>query len=248
MGMKFLRLAFSFLTVIPMPEEDNVQISDLGRSAGWYPLVGAVIGGTVVVVRWGVGLLFPPFAAAVLATGAWVLLTGGLHLDGLADCCDGMLAAATPTKRLEIMQDSRLGTFGGAGLVLHLLLKVSLLSVLSGMNLVWGVPLAAILGRWMVLLGAGQPQARSSGLGVAFTTGMRWPIYFAAAVLPLGFAFAAGIRGIAAIAAAHLTGMVLFILARRRLGGVTGDVLGMLIELSEAAVLLVFVGQWVNVV
>jgi adenosylcobinamide-GDP ribazoletransferase len=242
--MKTLRIALGFLTIIPVATDENTEIVDLSRSARWFPLVGALLGGVVALTRWGAGLFLPPFAAAVLAAGCWVLLTGGLHMDGLADCCDGMLAAATAERRLEIMKDPRLGTFGGVGLVLHLLLKVALLATLSGISLVMAVLMAAILGRWMVLLAARQPQARSSGLGVFFASELHWFNYAAAGVLPLSIACLAGLRGIVAALVVHLAGLVVFRFSRRRLGGITGDVHGMLIELSEVIVLLVFAVQW----
>jgi adenosylcobinamide-GDP ribazoletransferase len=246
--MKFLRLAFSFLTIIPMPAEENVELQDLGRAAGWYPLVGALIGAAVALVMWGAGMIFPSLVAAVLAAAVWTLLTGGLHLDGLADCCDGMLAAAAPARRLEIMKDSRLGTFGGIGLIVQFALKVTLLSVLPGPVLILAVPLAAALGRWLVLLAARQPQARPGGLGAAFATGLGWRIFVGAALLPLALTVAAGWRGVIAALAAHLVAYLIFALARRRLGGVTGDVMGMVIELAEGAVLLVFAASWPPVV
>jgi adenosylcobinamide-GDP ribazoletransferase len=246
-GMKTLRLALSFLTIIPVPAEDQVELHDLGRSAGWYPLVGFLLGIVVAAFKWGAEAFFSPWIAAVLAAGLWVLLTGGLHLDGLADCCDGMLAAASPERRLEIMKDSRLGTFGGVGLILHLLLKVALLSALSG-GLLLAVPLAAAVGRWLVLLAAHQPQARPGGLGAAFAAGLHWRVDAGAAILPLGLILALGLRGMLAALAALLVAFAVLGLARRRLGGVTGDVMGMVIELAELAVLLGFVAAWPPVV
>lgn len=241
--MKYWRIALGFLTVIPVATVEDVDRDDLGRSAGWYPLVGVFIGAVVALVKWIAGFFISPFAAAVLAAGCWILLTGGLHLDGLADCCDGMLVAATPERRLEIMKDSRLGTFGVTGLVLHLLLKIAFLSVLSGINLALAVPLAASLGRWMVLLAARQPLAKSEGLGAAFATHLKAGTYFAALILPLGLACAAGVRGGAAFLFVHLTGWAVFRFSKHRIGGLTGDVYGMLIELSEIIVLLVFSAQ-----
>lgn len=242
--MKYLRLAISFLTIIPMPAEEHVELSDLGRAAGWYPLVGALIGAAVALIKWGADLFFPPFVSAVLAIAVWALLTGGLHLDGLADCCDGMLAAASPPRRLEIMKDSRLGTFGGTGLVLQLVLKTALLAALSGKVLFLALPLAAALGRWLVLLSAHQPQARAGGLGAAFAAGLGGRVYLGALLLPLTGVAISGVRGLAAALTAHAAGYSIFHLARRRLGGVTGDVLGMVIELTETAVLGVFVATW----
>ncbi len=187
--MKYLRLAFGFLTIIPVAVDEDVESFDLGRSAGWYPLVGVFIGAVVALIRWVAGLIVPPFAAAVLSTGSWVMLTGGLHLDGLADCCDGMLVAATPERRLEIMKDSRLGTFGVTGLVLHLLLKIGLLLTLSGAQLAVAVPLATALGRWMVLLAVRQPIARAGGLGATLSSGVQWKTIAVASVLPIGVYF-----------------------------------------------------------
>lgn len=242
--MKYFQLALSFLTIIPTYIDEEVKIDDLGRAAGWFPFVGAMIGTVVVLVRWGAELFVSPLIAAILAVVFWSMLTGGLHLDGLADCCDGMLAAATPERRLEIMKDPRLGTFGGAGLILHLMLKVVLLSTLSGLSIVWGVALATSLGRWIVLLAARQPQARPDGLGAGFASGLRWPMIFVAGVLPITFAALAGIRGLVSIVMVCLVGWIVFWVVRRRLNGMTGDVFGMLIELSEVIVLLVFAVQW----
>ena len=198
----------------------------------------------MALIRLGLGYFLPPIVAAVLAAGCWVVFTGGLHLDGLADCCDGMMAAATPERRLAIMKDSRLGTFGGAGLALHLMLKVALLSSMSSISLALTVPMAACLGRWMVLLVVRQPLARSAGLGEAFVKGMNWKTLAAASILPFGFVTFAGLHGLAGLVATCLIGLLIIFLARRRLGGMTGDVFGLLIEISEIVVLLVFAVQW----
>jgi len=242
--MKYLRLAFSFLTIIPVKIDENVDIGDLDKAAGWFPFVGLLIGGIVALLRWGAGYILPPFVAAVLSVGCWVFLTGGLHLDGLVDCCDGLLAATTPERRLAIMKDPRLGTFGGAGLALHLMLKVVLLAALSGVSMVLAVLLATALGRWMVLVAARQPQARPDGLGAAFAADLRWFIYLAAGLLPLAIVSLAGVRGVLAVVIVLLGSVAVFRLSKRRLGGMTGDVYGMLIELSEALVLIIFAVQW----
>jgi adenosylcobinamide-GDP ribazoletransferase len=129
------------------------------------------------------------------------------------------------------------------GLILHLLLKVALLSALSG-GLLLAVPLAAAVGRWLVLLAAHQPQARPGGLGAAFAAGLHWRVDAGAAILPLGLILALGLRGMLAALAALLVAFAVLGLARRRLGGVTGDVMGMVIELAELAVLLGFLAAW----
>ncbi len=239
--MKYLRLAFSFLTTLPVRAPASFEPGDLGRSAAWYPLVGAVLGVLVAAAYVLLKMIFPPLLAAALGVGLWVWLTGGLHLDGLADCCDGLLNASTPERRLEIMRDPRLGTFGGAGLILQILLKV--LAVLS-LPVGWpgwaALILAPALGRWMILLGGRQPQARPGGLGADFALGLQTRHFFLAALVPLVAAAAGGLRGGIAVLLAHLTTWGIFTLARKRLNGVTGDVYGAAVELSELAVLLAF--------
>ena len=120
--MKHLLIAFNLMTTLPLPASKDWQTGDSGRASVWYPFVGLVIGGLTWLTWMGTTRFFPPLVAGILTLVVWVTLTGGLHLDGLADCCDGLLASTTVERRLEIMKDPRLGTFGGIGLVLTLLL------------------------------------------------------------------------------------------------------------------------------
>jgi adenosylcobinamide-GDP ribazoletransferase len=169
-----------------------------------------------------------------------VALSGGLHLDGLADCCDGLFASTSPAKRLEIMKDPRLGTFGGLGLLLVLLLKAAALSTLpvaSGP----GILLAATLGRWLILPAGLLPLAHPGGMGADFSAGLRRGAIVLGALFPLGLLVVTGLAGIAAMLCAILAGVWVLGLAMTRLKGVTGDVFGMLVEVSETVVLLVFV-------
>lgn len=221
-------------------------LEDIGRAAAWFPCVGLVVGGVtaggyILFLR-----LFPPLLAAALAVLLWVVLTGGLHLDGLADCCDGMLAAVSVERRIEIMHDPRLGPFGGVGLILVLLLKTTALVALAPLAprvMLVVLVLAAVLGRWMVLPLGLQPAVRSSGLGAAFVAGLKPGALILAALLPLILAAAGGWRGGTALLIVHLAGFGMGCLARNRLGGLTGDVYGMVIELAELCVLLTFAAR-----
>ncbi len=242
--MKRLQLALSFLTVIPMRVAGTLQPGDLGRAAAWFPLVGLMIGGLLAAAYLGLGRMFPGPLAAILVVALWAGLTGFLHLDGLADCFDGMLAAVAPERRLEIMKDPRLGTFGGAGLILHLLLKAGALAAITaapaaaaataavaapaaaGPAVILPLLLAPALARWLILLVARAPMARPGGLGAEFALGVTWRTYLYAALVPLGLAALGGLRALLAVAAAHLVAFGVVRLARARLGGVTGDVLG----------------------
>jgi adenosylcobinamide-GDP ribazoletransferase len=256
--MRRFRLALSFLTVLPVRISGEFHPGDLGRAAGWFPWVGLLLG---VILEAGKGLLdrfFPSLLAAAILTALWAGLTGGLHLDGLADCCDGLLAAVTPARRLEIMHDPRLGTFGGVGLILHILLKTLALAALAPVVLERGTtlpsqaatgllpgPLAALLlaptlSRWLLLPLGSQGMARPGGLGAEFSLGLKRSNIWLAALLPLALALLGGLRGLLAAALACLAAAGVARLARVRLGGLTGDILGLVVELAEMIVLLVF--------
>jgi adenosylcobinamide-GDP ribazoletransferase len=253
---KQLQLALGFLTVIPMRATGDGRITeafqpgDLGRAAAWFPAVGLMIGLLLAAAGFGLAWLFPDAQAsllrAVLIVALWAGLTGGLHLDGLADCCDGLLAAVSSERRLEIMKDPRLGTFGGAGLILLLLIKVSALAAIPGNSfsrMLFALLLAPALARWLILIAARQPMARPGGLGAEFSSGVTWRTFVYAALIPLAFLVMGGLRAVVAVALAHLAALGVIRLARSRLGGITGDVFGLMVELSEAVVLVVFAAR-----
>jgi len=169
----------------------------------------------------------------------WVALTGGLHLDGLADCCDGLLASTSVERRLEIMKDPRLGAFGGIGLILVLLLKAAALATLTPASS-FGIILAASLARWCILPAGLMTLARPSGLGADFAAGFRrWHI-FVGAIFPLGLALALGTRGVISLLAGWVAAALVLWLAKSRINGVTGDVFGLVVEVVETVSLLVF--------
>ena len=235
-----LRIAVSFLTVLPIRPPGDPQAGGLGRSSVWFPLVGALLG-CLLACGWLVlRLLFPEWLAAGLVVVLWAALTGGLHLDGLADCCDGLLSMTRPERRLEIMRDPRLGAFGGAGLALFLLIKVSALASIAPQRVLLALVLAPVLGRWLILLMAGQPMARPGGLGSEFARSSSWRCLLLAGLVPLGLVAMGGVRALMAAALAHMAAFAVLNLAKTRLGGITGDVMGLTVELGELAVLLVY--------
>jgi adenosylcobinamide-GDP ribazoletransferase len=243
--MYYLSLALGFLTAWPV-KTAAPRPGDLGRSAGWFTTVGLLIGAVLAAVHWGLGQLFPPLLAAGLVVALWAALTGGLHLDGLADCGDGLLSAVSAERRLEIMRDPRLGSFGGLTLFLYLLLKVAAVAALPA-----STPLAAFalcfspaLARWLLLLAARQPSARPAGMGAAFTQGLTPVLIVVAALVPLALMVLGGWVAVAAAGLALLVTVGVVLLARTLLGGVTGDVFGLTVELAELAVLLVFAAHW----
>lgn len=238
--MKSLRIAFNLLTTLPIRAPDNWQHGDSGRSAGWYPFVGLILGLLIAAVHALALLLFPPLISGALALGLWVALTGGLHLDGLSDCCDGLLYPGAPEKRLEIMRDPRVGAFGALGLGLALLLKFAALASLAPERAMLAVLLAASLGRWVVLLAGFQPLARSggAGMGADFAAGLRKSSLAWGALIPLGLTLALGLHGLLAAALGLFTAFGLLRFARARIGGVSGDVFGLLVEAVEIVILI----------
>lgn len=236
--MSGFRLALGFLTVLPVPPA-AYQPGGLGKSAGWFPVVGLLLGllltGAHVLAAHMVGV----FPAAVLAVVLWAVLTGGLHLDGLADCCDGLLVSAPRARRLEILRDPRVGSFAVTGLVLALLLKTAAVYALPAAAP--GLLLAPAWARWWILVAARRPAARPGGMGSSFAAGLTGRTLAAAAVLPL-LLLAVGawwdLRSLFGAALSGLACLGVLRLAQARIGGVTGDVFGAVAELGEIAFLL----------
>jgi adenosylcobinamide-GDP ribazoletransferase len=237
-----LRLALSFLTILPVRPPREVSPAALAKSGLFFPAVGWLLGGLAADGAWlAARLHLSPLPAAVLLVALLAWLTRGLHLDGLADLLDGLGGGATPEKRLAIMKDSSIGVFGAAGLVLLLLAKASGLAVLlqkapagpsPALFLLAAPPIAA---RWGILLLAWRsPYPRPAGTGHPFvgriSTGL-----LAAAFLWLLPLFLFGTPALLVVLASLLPAFWLRLKARRALGGITGDVLGAACELGEAA-------------
>lgn len=237
--MRNLQIAFGLLTTLPVKLPEDWSAGDSGRAAVWYPLVGLAIGSLTWLAWKGAMLVLPAPVAAVLALVVWVLLTGGLHLDGLADCCDGLLASTAVERRLEIMKDPHVGTFGTIGLILVLLLKAAALASLGAVSSP-AILLAASLARWCILPAGLFRLARSSGMGVDFMSGFRRSFMLWGAVVPLTIAIFLGIEGMISMVAGVGSTVLILLFATSRIGGVTGDVFGLIVEIVETVVLLAF--------
>lgn len=235
-------MSLALLTTIPFRHPEDWQAGDGGRVAAWFPLVGALIGGVVWLAWSGLIQFFPPLLSGILTLAVWVALTGGLHLDGLADCCDGLLGVAGPARRLEIMKDPRLGAFGVIGLILILMLKGTALASLSSTTSA-GIFLAATLGRWCILPAGLLPAVSPGGMGADFVSGLQRRSLLLAGILPLGLAIILGMKGIVAMLIGLLAALVILAFAKTRIGGVNGDVFGCVVEVVETVVLLIFVAR-----
>jgi adenosylcobinamide-GDP ribazoletransferase len=219
----------------------------------WFGPVGVLIGGSVGVTWWVAGRWWAPLVAAALAVVADIALTGALHLDGLADTADGLIAPMPAERRLEVLRDPRAGAFGVVAVAAALVVRViTFASVDPGWRTALAVAaLWAVARTVMAVATLVLPYARAEGLASAFTGSGSTPWTVApvavAGALPavvLG-ALAPGpvVRGVGAVLVAALAGAAVLALARRRIGGFTGDVLGAAGVVAETAGLLVLAVQ-----
>jgi len=240
-------LAWRLLTVIPLPFisqnlDRPVHLArPAGKAAGYYPLVGIVLGLVLAGTGWLFFFLFPSGVASALVLVVWVGFTGMLHLDGFMDACDGLLPPRDPARRLEIMKDSRVGAFGVVGGVLLLLLKFNGLVALPDSSR-WAILIVVpTLARWtMTWAMIRYPLARTEGLGVLFIAGLGWRQVALASIVAAGIAFVLlGISGIILLAVAWLVTTLIARFAVARIGGLTGDIYGATCEVTETILLVV---------
>lgn len=235
--------AWHFLTAIPISRRHHDPTADeLAASMAWYSTVGLMIGGLLAfvdqVLRWWMAAE----VVSVLVIVLLVLLTRGLHQDGLADTVDGLAGGRTVDDRLRIMRDPNVGALGATGLFLSLLLRYAALLALPQP---WRLPVLLCMpavGRWaMVCVAWSSPYARrDGGLASAFLTNLSWH-HVLLSTLVLAVAVTAGLGAAPALATMGLGTLVVVLVrqgCRKWFGGVTGDVLGATNELIEILFLL----------
>jgi adenosylcobinamide-GDP ribazoletransferase len=244
--MRLYLIAMQFLTIIPLPFDTRCQKEDLGRSTACFPLVGLTIGGLLVGLYWLIEpWLSHSLVAAVLIT-ALVAMTGALHLDGLADVCDGLAARGSRERFLAIMKDSNVGAVGAVGLALGLLLKWQALLAVPA-EITWQTLLLfPTLGRFaQVLAMAGAKHARQEGLGAAFIQGMKSRHLLVALFITVAVCLALlPVKGLFVLTAVFAITLIIKGYFQNRLGGLTGDIIGCTCELSEILSLIVLSGGY----
>ncbi|MFC2022490.1 adenosylcobinamide-GDP ribazoletransferase [Chloroflexota bacterium] len=245
--MRFLA-ALSFLTIIPLPRRREVSPEELGRSIGYFPVVGVIIGLILAGLNWLLGLFLPSAVVNGLLIVSLVVISGALHLDGFVDTCDGIGGLKTVEDRWQVMHDSRAGAFGIVGVFLLLLVKyLSLSSVPENLMMITLV-LMPVVSRWtMVYAVYAYPYARPEGLGKVFKREASWQRFTIATIITL--AVAIGLARLANITYFYLAGlaiilgiwiMVVVMVAylKRNFSGLTGDTYGAINEVAEVGVLI----------
>jgi adenosylcobinamide-GDP ribazoletransferase len=244
--MRRLFAGIAFLSRIPVPGAAAFDAADVGRATLLFPLVGALLGGVLVLARHVLSPALPPLVAAFLLLAVGALLTGALHLDGLADMADGFGGGRTKEDVLRIMRDHLIGAYGAVALLLCVGLKASALAALLERGRA-DLPLvvAPAMGRWAsVFLGRFLPYARrSGGLGSAITDHVGWMELLGATLLALGFAGGLlGWRGGVVFAGVTAVSAIQGAWCMQRIGGITGDTMGANTEVCETLVFVVLLG------
>lgn len=238
--MRGFLIALTFLTRLPLPAPKiDITSEEFTRSYRYYPLVGLVLGLLLWLMAKALVPYFPPLVLGALLLSAELMLTGGLHLDGFMDSMDGLLSARTPERILEIMKDSHVGAHACMALIGLLLLKFTLLASLNPaqFSILLVMPM---LSRWVFQIGVlGFPYARPQGLGKGIHETTHWAPFLLTGGIVLGISFyLAGFAGLIAAGACVLTIAFLASWISSLLGGLTGDLYGAFIELSEVVCLL----------
>ena len=256
--VELLLTAVMFYTRLPCPAWVGHDAELLNRATVYFPLIGWLVGGAAAGVYWGAAQLWPPAVAVLLSTAAGVLLTGAFHEDGLADVCDGFGGGWTRARILDIMKDSRVGTYGLVGLGLALAAKVTALAGAAAGPGRWGLAVP-------VLLVVAHPLSRLTALTFVRTLpyaredladGKAKPVAQSMPNARLAVAALLGLAPLLALAAWQRQPALLLVLVplgvlhtvlgrwfRRWLGGYTGDCLGATQQLAEVAVYVFFTAR-----
>jgi adenosylcobinamide-GDP ribazoletransferase len=244
--MRLYLIALQFLTIIPLPFTVRCEERDLGRSMALFPAVGLTLGFLLL----GVNRLITPFLPRSVTDLLLLVLlagiTGALHLDGLADVFDGLAARGGKERFLEVMKDSRCGPVGAAALVFFLLIKYQALLAVPDLQKNAALLLFPLLGRYaQVQCTVGATRARSDGLGSAFIGSAGVFQFLAALATALTISYILfGINGVWFFSGTYLLTWWLRRWAHRRLGGITGDIIGFVCEMTEAITLLLIVALY----
>nr|WP_307776389.1 adenosylcobinamide-GDP ribazoletransferase [uncultured Cetobacterium sp.] len=248
--MKGLALLFKFMTRLPFPGGNTFDSVSLGKGMKWFPVVGMVIGVINLLVGIGLEMIIPSsLITAIILVTLDVIITGGLHLDGLADTFDGIFSYRSKQKMLEIMKDSRVGTNGVLVLVLYFIFKIAFLmetSQLFGVSQGVIMLIVPVLSRINSVVNCTfEPYARPTGMGKTFVDNTNSTGLIMSYVVVIGFLYLVSnifllpfINLFIILNILMLVGFLFGKLMTRKIGGVTGDTLGALLELSSVLALV----------
>jgi adenosylcobinamide-GDP ribazoletransferase len=245
--MSSFSLAWQFLTILPWRKSDQeITPQLLGRSMAFYPTIGLLLGLILWAAYFGFSFIFPRTLSAGMILLLLVILTGAFHLDGLADTLDGLASGKAPEERLRIMKDHRAGTFGVVGLIFILGLKFLALTSLPEDAVGRALLLALILSRGsMVQLTYRAPYARrEGGLGLPFKENLKKREMVIAAITSLAFSlFFFRFWGAMLWLVVGIFTLLFQAFFEKKIGGITGDILGAANETNEVLTLILICGM-----
>lgn len=232
-------LALQFLTRLPLPQNVGYSPERFAATPRYFPLVGAVVGGIGAVAYWITDSVFPAMIAVLMSMAATILATGAFHEDGLADMADGVGGGTTRERVLEIMKDSRLGSYGTCALVGSLAFKAAALLSMPGDILPIVLVTSHVLSRWSSVIAvatgryvrdAGMAKPVAMGVSMAGVCIATATAVVCAAMFGFGLAWQALCSGLVGLLFGHACARLSY---ERKLGGYTGDCLGGVQQLSE---------------
>lgn len=243
-----LALTLAFFSRIPLPASLGNRISHdakLGEAAAFFPIAGLIISIPIALLWFIASSYLPASLAAGLALGCSLLITGGLHEDGLADCADGLGATPDRDRALEIMRDSRIGTYGSLALILSIALRWAALASLGPISGVLAIIICNVGARSsMTIAMQFSDYARPEGLGKQANT-IRQSDFIVAILIALVVAILCGwFWAVIALFLAYFTSWLFLKRLEKRLGGYTGDGLGAMEQIAEMTILITLAGAW----
>jgi adenosylcobinamide-GDP ribazoletransferase len=235
-----IRLAAAFLTILPVGPAEAASPADVAASFGWFPLVGFGIGIGLFIVDWMLSPIFGHAMRAVLIVLLLTVVTGGLHLDGVADTADALGARSDRNRALEILRDSHIGSFGTLALIFIISLKALAIAGAGGGHRHAAIYMAPGLGRWaMVAIASSLDYLRAEGAGAAMLSrDRRRNLKIATITAVVMLAPLVMFHALRACVIAAVATLAMRSFYRRWMGGVTGDLIGAAGEIVETAVLI----------
>ena len=236
-------IAWQFLTIIPSPFKQEFDAKELGRSAVYFPLVGAALGVILVGLDYGSGKVLPLALVNALLIAAMAVLSGATHLDGFIDVCDGLAVGRTAAQRWQIMSDANVGSFGVVGACCLFLVKYLALAAVPNQYRWQALILMPTLSRWaMVYSLFAFASAKREGIGWMFRQQVRWQNTLVATLIAVvASVILMRVQGLALMFGVWLLVLGLASYLARIFAGLTGDTYGAINEVTEVLVLILVI-------
>ena len=231
---------FSFLTLVPTGSSD---LQTIAKHMYLFPVVGIAIGLLLGATGWGLSMFLEPLVVGLLITAGLALITGIHHTDGLSDFADGLMVKGTREKKLEVMRDPKVGSAGIIGIVLYVASAVIALSFMKGFELFYAILIGEIIAKFCMVLSASIGPSAWPGSNSVFIESMkdkRKPMIAAIITISVIFAFQ-NTAGFVALGVGIIVTLIIIGVSRRSFGGISGDILGAINELTRVSAFLVFV-------